>query len=412
MATTNTPARFGYARYATIRDTRNFPPLTVATDEHGTVLPWGGAADFKSGSNNPGWRDKITRHVDASSAYSRHVFQEYTPGVTVGRTRTKATGVTAGYQVEGFARDEGTNGTIAFVSLADSSLQNTALSRLKDKLRSQTSAANVMAPIAELGELHRTIVQLATFTSDTLESLLELRKGRTRRVNKLWKNTWLNWNFGIKPLISDVNSAGQAIASFLSRQDLTYPIHGSAKRDGMFSYAPNFASNVAPIGATADGIGGAAYKLSYRYTGAFNSKMRSANDYSAFNHLGVDLEHIPYTLWELTGFSWMADYFSNIGNYLEDRFYCPPGNLVFLNLTRKYEVTFNNFMTYKVIPGNPNNIDMIYVHPSVSTIKYKEVDRSVLGTLPHVALDFYRVDRIGQAAVTKLLNLVAVMRKR
>jgi hypothetical protein len=69
-ATRNYPARYYYADYADIRDSRLTGTVTIA-DSHGEIVPSGGAVDFKSGTLNPGWRDRIAKRVDASSAYTK-----------------------------------------------------------------------------------------------------------------------------------------------------------------------------------------------------------------------------------------------------------------------------------------------------------------------------------------------------
>lgn len=412
--TQSSPASYFQSNFATIHDSRTNPELTVAVDTRGNVLPIGGARNFKSGVTNPGWRDRIAKHVDASSPYTREIWQEITPGVLVGRTRTKRSGVTAGYKVEGYARNQSVLGTMTMVGMTDASLQNTALTRLKNNLRQQTSEANVMAPIAELGELRGLIRQSIGVATELLEAIQQIRKkGSTRKAEKLIKDLWLAFNFGIRPLVGDVEDAAAAVAAFIHRSDLTLHIHGSASRDSMFSYEPNFATiSAVPFGAEVVGDGAGYAKLKYRYKGAFNSNLRSANNYDAFDALGIKLENVPYTLWELTGLSWIVDYFTNVGTYLEDRFYCPSGNLVYLNLTRSYEVTMNNFASYKVINGNPSNVDLLHTTNAVSTVRYKEVQRQVLAALPHVALDFYSLDTVGKNALSKLLNLVAITRRR
>jgi hypothetical protein len=281
---------------------------------------------------------------------------------------------------------------------------------MKNGLRSQTGSANVMAPLAECRELHGLMNQATSFTYKFLTSLVDLRKGRTRKAIRLLQDSYLAWNFGIRPLVTDIDNAGKAIASFIARQDSSYRIKGNAHMEANNSYVPILGQTTPPFGLAASAIGTSNLKLSYRYVGAFHSKISSANDYTVFNHLGIDLTQVPYTLWELTAFSWIADYFSNIGTYFEDAFYCPPGDLIYLTLTRRAEVTANHFVSFSVIGGNPNNVFITNAGTANSTVRYLEMDRSVLGVLPHVGLAFKSFDTEGKYAVGKLLNLLSILK--
>lgn len=405
MPTISSPAGYPYAAFKDIHDSR-LPAVVIDTDEHRFQQLGGGFDNMKSGVNNPGWRDRIAKRVEAGSAYSRKVYS-ITPGVIVGTTKTLPTGVTANYVIESFSRTQSVFISPQVPISSDAALQNRALERLKSNLRQQTSSANVMAPLAEARELHGLIHQATSFTYKFLQSLVEIRKGRTRRALNLAQDSWLGWNFGIAPMLHDIDDAGKAVSAFLARQDSSYRIKGSAHTDGKSSYTGTYLGT-SPYGAQTLVTGDCHYRLKYQYIGSFYSRVLSANDYSVFNHLGIDLTQIPATLWELTAFSWMGDYFANIGKYLDDMFYCPPGNLVYLSLTRNLEVTCSHFASQRIIPGNPNNVFFTYAGTGAATVKIKDVSRSVLATLPHVGLRFKSLDEVGANAIPKLLNLVSV----
>jgi len=402
------PAQYYQAHYVDIRDSRASGTI-VSTDERGMVVPVGGAVNSRVGQTNPQWKDRIIKRVEAGSPYSRKVWS-ITPAMFVSQSKTLPSGLTANYKIEGFAYNLCTIGQAVVPNSFDSSVQNTALERLKKNLRSQSGVANTMAPLAEAKELHGLIHQATSFTYQFLQSLVELRKGRTRRSIRLMQDSWLAWNFGISPMVHDINEAGKAIANFIARQDSSYRIKGKASSKGMLSYDPGNFNMYAPFGCRYKSQGAAAYTLSYSYIGSFYSKLRSANDYTVFDHLGINLQNIPQTLWELTAFSWMADYFVNVGSYLEDMFYCPPGNLVYLSLTRKLEVTFNHSAKLEVLPNNPNNVFIVSDYGGVSSMTYLEMDRQVLATLPHVGLSFKSFDAVGAYAIPKLLNLLSVLK--
>lgn len=399
-----TPVKYDCVMETTYLDTRNSPNPTTSVARYNPLV----GNDYVSGVSNPSWKVQIAHNSDASTPYSR-VSWDINPCTFTARTRTLKKGLTANYIVDDSRWYRVLGESIQTNYSSDSSLQALALSRLKNRLRSASGQASLMAPLAESRELHGLIHTAVNFTNDFLLAYRDLRKGRTKRARRLLYNSWLTYNFGINPLVHDIAQASDAVASFLGRQDHTARYSGYASREGVFTYSPS-ANIQPPIGAQLNAVANCKFKLSYHYIGAFTSKVLSSNDYTLADHLGLNLQAVPSTLWELTAFSWMADYFTNVGDYLADNFIVPSGTLKYLNLVTKYELVGTHTFSTSIIPNNPNNVELLDGSVGVSSFRYSSFSRSVLGALPTTPLRFKSADEIGMHSISKLLNLVAVLR--
>lgn len=150
------------------------------------------------------------------------------------------------------------------------------------------------------------------------------------------------------------------------------------------------------------------HTLSYRITAGFDLKLLSGNNYSMEEHLGLDLKLVPVTLYELTAFSWMLDYFVNIGAYLEDLFYVPPGTTKYVSVMRRYEATCNEQMFSRSISSNTK---CGLAKSQMGNWTFFDAERTGLSSLPSTGLRFKMQDEQGFYAVTKLLNMLSILRK-
>jgi hypothetical protein len=215
---------------------------------------------------------------------------------------------------------------------------------------------------------------------------------------------WLNYSFGIKPLLSDISNADKAISDWFSRTDRSIPVYGSSERAWTFSRQDTNMNG--PIGCTWTYLFSYECKLRYRYKGAFAINMRSSNNYGVVDHFGLNLRSVPSTLYELTAFSWMLDYFTTCGSYLEDTFSCPPGVLKYLVANRIYECGMTQggsiviSKDYRLYGG---------ASCSSGSGSYYSMTRTPLGSIPTVALRFKTIDEVGRNANNRLLNLLSIL---
>ncbi|DAD51319.1 TPA_asm: maturation protein, partial [ssRNA phage Gerhypos.4_28] len=172
------------------------------------------------------------------------------------------------------------------------------------------------------GELAETVRQIRSpaqalrnsindYYTDVKHGLKRLHRGASR--NKYVQNSWLEYSYGVKPLVGDIADAiGLACADpFAYRQ----VIHGSAtlKWKGPVTAKSN----------TPTVIGGVLNwtekswlenELSVRYKGA----VRAENSPPGFpEQLGLSWSNVLPTIWELIPYSFLVDYFTNVGKVIE-----------------------------------------------------------------------------------------------
>lgn len=391
----------------TINDTRNSPCLVSSSGMPKVLVGY----DSKRGQTNPGWRDRIAKGVDASSPYTRRVWSPKAPArisaelSTLGRFEPAYRIDSAGkFQLWGC-------GSPQFTS--DEETYNRALRKIKNQLSSRVGSMNAVVPLVELRELRGLIGQATFLGTNFMLAVLQAKRTYGRSVWKYLTETWLGFSFGLAPLVNDINSAIQAVASYMARSNISSRLTASATKYGQYSYTPVTAITQVPFGALGwKNSGKASYKLSYRFTGAFDVDLVSGESYTPLQHFGATLGQIPATLWELTAFSWMADYFSNIGVFLEDSFSASPGMTKYLVMTRKYSMDWESTFSL-VLPTPRNNPNGCVVLNSlgngVATGHYDEFARTVLANLPHATLYLKSIDSIGRDGITKLLNLISLV---
>lgn len=385
----------------------------VTVSEFGFTNSGGAGDDMISRESNPDWRIQVSKHVDASTAYSR----SSTALLSISPAKCHALTDPSWVPSLGYSYDV-TNIVVDYSNLffgpdSDFDLREEARSKLVRKLREQLSQAQALAPIAECRDLYRLVRTATGFCYETLLSIKGLTRLRTRRARRQIQNLWLTWNFGIAPLVRDISSIGKAISDHLARDDRTFRLYGSAKRTLRGSYSPPFSSanSIAPIGCEAGGKWGTYQTdISYLFVGSRRINFSASEDYNLLSAVGIDLRSVPSALWEVTAFSWIADYFGNIGTYLEDVFYSPPGDLIYLNEIKKVKAQLSLGFDYRVIEGNPNKMLMVSSQPMVATLQRQTFNRAVLGTLPTPSITVKSFDKVASYEVSKLLNLVALMR--
>jgi len=285
-----------------------------------------------------------------------------------------------------------------------------ALARLKNRLSSNIGRAQLAAPIAESREIHRIVRQINTLGIDTVKALLNLKRSRGKSLLKHAGDIWLGFGFGIAPMIKDIEAGANAILDYQTREDRLVVVHGSATQEYQ-SQQTEAIQNAVQI---AWGMG-LAFAMSthhtqgIRYVAGIDLKIGSASSYSVGEHLGLTVSALPSTLWELTPFSWVVDYFTTVGPWLDDMFYTIPGNTVYVSKNYKYQnETIGLPLIYNINGGG-------FTHSFNGDrwiVKHVKFSRSKLTSLPVLPLRIKSVDEVASHGLTKLLNLASVLAGR
>jgi hypothetical protein len=207
--------------------------------------------------------------------------------------------------------------------------------------------------------------------------------------------------------VDDTKNIVNAIDNFLNRGDVGIRDSALAKNEWK-TYLPV---------VTASHTAGCYYEtrvqlhhsLSYRwYCGGYTS-VHSGNDYGIGEHLGFSARELIPTFWELVPYSWVVDYFTNVGQFLEDTFQVLPASIVYSGYTRRYECKISVYHNWL----RQNNQWVLSSTPGGAEVKRFEFERVPLSTsLPHVGLRIKSIDEIGYFGVNKLLNLASVLIQR
>lgn len=355
------------------------------------------------GSSLPGWRDRLRRGLDASTYYFRDGWELIAPGYSSADFHT--TGHPTDYLTSSVRYTYPIPNLRSFAS--DSTTSDIALARIKNRLRSETNQANLMAPVAELRDLRLTINGITKLATSAFQTLVTIKRTKGRSAYKYAANAWLTFNFGLRPMVKDFQSALAAIDAWLMRYDHTVRLSGSATKTWI-SQLPESYTLLGGIGHYLAGIHYSGYiihRLSYKYIGGFTFPVTSANDYGLHEQLGFTPKALIPTAWELVPYSWAADYFATIGPYLDDTFIGAPGSTKFLVQDKKYTAEVVTKLYHAPSGGSVMSNHV----PGSGRLRYFLFERTPLAALPHSALRFRSFDELGFSGVNKLLNLASVL---
>lgn len=398
MATTQT--RFGYRKIVKSYYTSdNFPSPTYLVNTDADVTMYNLT---KTKNANPNWRVKVAKRQDASSDYFFSTFQMSNPPPLV--TCSDKILDNPAFTNTGFCAMRWSGGPPATYPSTDLTVADIALARLKNKIASHQKDFVAMLPLAELRELRGLVRTSSELTIDFLTTLANIKRTRGASAFKLASQAWLTYGFGIAPLVADTKKASESIAAFLERNDHTVVLSGSHSKTWSTGYVTD--SGAGGFYSHAMSHSHTTHSLSYRYKGGFNFVLGSANNYGVADHFHLKLPTLVPLAWELTPFSWIADYFSTVGAYLEDVFIGTPVKLLYLNRTRKYEAQVTNNIYFALTDSSARFLSK---QGAVNACRYFEFERTSLSALPHRTLRFRTVDEVAQNSLNKLFNLMAVL---
>lgn len=279
------------------------------------------------GDNIPGWRDKIRRGEDATTSLTgTRLSVDYVPGfVDVQRPKT-------GLNDDDLVRSK-VNGSMNFVmtpptgnpdTISITKANNAALRGFSQKvLRVNTAIQGGVV----LGEIRQTLYGIRNPASGLRRLVTDLRQrgfqlrrfwrwrtGSLAALNRALAELWLEYSFHWKPLLNDIDSGCRALAEIQTGQAL----YSESVSDVGESYAD-------PVESTLNRQDGLAR---WRETSISKShaiviyrgavRARVANPVLMTGTLlGFQPSQFIPTVWELIPYSFLIDYFTNIGDILQ-----------------------------------------------------------------------------------------------
>jgi len=377
---------------------------TVKTPGYATGLQ----EQYALGSNNPDWKDDITKGNDASTDY-----RLYEAETESAETAWATSDWYYNDSLEARSRLS-TNRVpqVFFEDYDDPVVRDIALKRIKDAVSNNSANIKILVPLKEWKETAGLIGSLAQTTLKMVKSVAALKKGKFSDLRKASSEAWLQYNFAVSPTIGDIAAGAEAVADALNRVPATIRVQGTASRDWLSSDKKTLVPGW-PSGCSCFGLVSSHHQISYRFIAGFRQSVEYYNDYQGLaKHLGLGIGDVVPSAWELLPWSWLVDYFTTAGDFLDDVFSTSQGNTTYVLLNKRYiiESQKSTYFDYTVDPGatgyHPSNLKQSGFMTESREVYFR---RQVLGSLPTRALRLKCSDEIAKDAVTKLLNLVSIL---
>jgi len=368
----------------------------------------------KTGYKDSDWKVKVSKRNDASSSYENIMYSKIYP------TRHTFAGSTQSWNPIWKRYDNADHvvrdfhlwhyNQLAF-GLTDTVLRDQALARIKKKLAGKLDGAELLVPTAELREVRGSITHLAEFSGKFMKTMGDLvLKKKASSLAKFMQENWLAYSFGISPMLSDVQSALKAVNNYFDRPTSLHRIQGVARSQRVFNKVQDTDSSVGWMSRTTSQVDST---LIYKFVAGIDFKLITGNNYGIMDHLGFNdfWSNLPSLGWELTPFSWVADYFTTVGDYLSDTFVLPPGSSKYMTETRICKNIIREKRTHLPTkwPIGWTNHSVGYSNCLDGYGELYSMSRVVLSQLPHRSLRFKTADEIGRNAVNRLLNLASLV---
>lgn len=299
-------------------DTHNVyqPPTTssnVVTQQY--ALPYS-----RVGGDRPRWREQMRSGADVSNSYSMKDMRLSTTPFKAEATFWvnpfwKPLGQYT-YRISGelYAGIPALPGAMS--AQATNQALNILIGRANDTLRSLQGGV----VIGEIAETVHMVLRPASGVRRLFHDYLnDLRKGRRFRRRKdkrrYLRDTWLEYRLGLLPLVADTRGAAEALARVLNG---THPMHPISATGRDQQYIAATSGNLLTNGPLAVLYG--TRTMDHFYAKGW-AAMREESGESIATTFGVGLDQFIPTLWELIPGSFVADYFSNIGQIANTRFF-------------------------------------------------------------------------------------------
>jgi len=265
------------------------------------------------------WKNKIQNGVSASTGFTGSIeHATVTPGLIV--FEREHTDVFAGPLSRTHQERSGCLvGTPSFVypgSISTTSAQDQAKQRFLQKcLQAQTSLQTLVCA-GELGEALRMIRRPGQALFNSIFDYIGTAKKRRRRAKKKSKDkvvadTWLEYAYGWAPLVSDIHSGVTAINRLAKDEPPNVYVKGFAEVTSNDAFIP-FVTETGIYSKLDMSRNIRSAKCIYRGVTAVQAPGYS----KAASVFGVQWSQVVPTAWELIPYSFLVDYFSNIGAIL------------------------------------------------------------------------------------------------
>lgn len=307
-------------------------PLSTWSGYRGLSL-----ANTRTGQKVPDYKAKIAAGTQAGSPFSldASTFSVWDEGAISYSSRSPPGNPPVSYS-ETWSGMNDPKPSPVLLHLATSEAKATAIALKKtyDKVRSEYQHMNSPAVLAEIvdvlrqfGSPFRSIVDLTNRRLNRLELAKRGLSGSTAFKRIKWHeivaSTYLEWSFGLAPLLGDTKNAAEALARLHAESEGFLRHRAKVVGRGLDELKEVTGSTASrPVGcwyAMVDTKVSKTTECRVQYVVGLNDSLRAdlgSND-RLLQLLGFDHANWIPGLWEAVPWSWLVDYFSNVQNILD-----------------------------------------------------------------------------------------------
>lgn len=344
-----------------------------------TAAPVATYSSTRSGEAVPEWRKKIASGSDATSPYSidaiRAIRRVPIAASASGQTASRFV-ITSSF--DGFYQAPS---TVAHLSPDTTAARNEALGKAYARLAETQTQMQGLTFLGELGETIRQMRRPFKGIVSYANAHLNRWGGRYKhavytkdsRAIDIASDSWLEFSFGIKPLIADAEAAAQALARY--KEDIHFErTRLSASGFRVAQSASKTTSVYSNSHIVGNDVAGKVTRVDVRYIIAAAYAAEVIADSDRFLDLfGVRPDMILPAAYELIPWSWLADYFTNTGSILNA--YCQSQAAV--RYVVRTERT-HTLVTYTYAPDVDLTIARLKAFGAVDQFKYSGSNGTVV----------------------------------
>lgn len=243
------------------------------------------------------------------------------------------------------------------------------------------------------------------------------RKEYYNEISKILSDSWLETTFGIKPALSDLKDGAIALARLMNEEEFNHSeIKGVGLKEASASaFYPNYRTIlsfwITNATLTDKSVWGVKYTagVAARFHGPGGNV---THDWAKL--FGFEPENFVPTVWNLAPWSWLVDYFTNVGEILEAHYTCRDDvrwlcKSQWAHTTRLWSEFVNEDATAKYLPTQPiiRSSGSQVGHTKSEYVSGSRAAVAASGLTPNFE---FRVPWGDGQSFVKPMNILAVMR--